>query len=483
MNNTIINPTVILVGKTNVGKSSIFNCLSYKNFSIAHKTPGATRDFIIHEADFLGNNIQLVDSGGLKQVDGKENPFQDLISARVEEFIKTKAHLVVFVVSAKDLISYQDHEIAKSLRKIAKPVLLVVNKADDEKHALTIADSLFRGFSEPIFISAAQKKGFKELKLQVLDALKLTPNLENTANENLDAEDIEYERDYEELKEELDNKQIDPNKVNIAIVGRPNAGKSTLINAILNEDRVMTSEIAGTTVDAIDTYFNYNSKDITLVDTAGIRRQKSIFEELEKMAIARTLCAIDRASVVVMMISATDGVTEQDKKIAGLICEKKKAVIIAINKWDEEALKNKTKEDVLEDIKFNLAFINFAPVMFLSAKYKKHIFEILDLSIKLSERFSKKINTSKLNRSLEQAIEAKTPSIWMGHRIKFYFIAQIDTQPPTFLLTCSAPEGLHFSYKRYLINFFRKDLLLSDIPLRLIFKKKSKKDKNNVVIG
>ena len=240
----------------------------------------------------------------------------------------------------------------------------------------------------------------------------------------------------------------------------------------------MTSEIAGTTIDTIDTYFNYNQKEITLVDTAGIRRQKSIFEELEKMAIARTLCAIDRSSVVVLMISALDGVTEQDKKIAGLIFEKKKAVIIAINKWDEETIKNKTKEQVLEDIKFNLAFINFAPVIFLSAKYKKHIFEILDLSIKLSERFSKKINTSKINRSLEQATEAKAPSIWMGQRIKFYFVAQIDIQPPTFLLTCSNPEGIHFSYKRYLMNFFRKDLSLYDIPLRLIFKRKTKKDKS-----
>ncbi len=471
MNLMSLKPTVVLVGKTNVGKSSIFNCLSDKKFSIAHKTPGATRDFIIKDANFLGNQIQLVDSGGLKQSEILGgNPFQDLISTRVESFIKEKANLVVFIVSAKDLITYQDEEIAKMLRKISKPVLLVVNKVDDESHKLKLSNTMIRGFSEPVFVSAAQKKGLYDLRLNVLKFLDIEP-IEYSLKEDIE--------DDNELEENQEEEIITDDNVNIAIVGRPNSGKSTFINAILNEDRVMTSEIAGTTVDAVDTYLSYNQKEIVLVDTAGIRKQKSISEELEKMAIARTLCAIDRASVSVLMISAIDGVTEQDKKIAGLIFEKKKAVIIAVNKWDEEILKDKTQESFISDIKFHLAFINFAPIMFLSAKYGKHIFDILDLSIKVSARFSRKINTSKLNRSLEKALAAKEPAVFMGQRIKMYFAVQTDTRPPTFSITCSKPEGLHFSYKRYLMNFFRKDLNLHDIPIRLLFKKKSGKQKDN----
>jgi GTP-binding protein len=470
MNLISLKPTVVLVGKTNVGKSSIFNCLSDKKFSIAHKTPGATRDFIIKDADFLGNQIQLVDSGGLKQSEILGgNPFQELISTRVESFIKEKANLVVFIISAKDLITYQDEEIAKMLRKISKRVLLVVNKVDDESHKLKLSNTMIRGFSEPVFVSAAQKKGLYDLRLNVLKCLDIEP-IEHSSEEDVEDDDLEQNQEEEIITND---------NVNVAIVGRPNSGKSTFINAILNEDRVMTSEIAGTTVDAVDTYLSYNQKEIVLVDTAGIRRQKSISEELEKMAIARTLCAIDRASVSVLMISAIDGVTEQDKKIAGLIFEKKKAVIIAVNKWDEDILKDKTQDSFISDIKFHLAFLSFAPIMFLSAKYGKHIFYVLDLSIKISARFCRKINTSKLNRSLEKALAAKEPAVFMGQRIKMYFAVQTDIRPPTFSITCSKPEGLHFSYKRYLMNFFRKDLNLNDIPIRLLFKKKSGKQKDN----
>ncbi len=466
MNLLDIKPKCILVGKTNVGKSTLFNCLSNKKISIAHLTPGATRDCIMREANFLGNEITVVDSGGLLHEGEGENPFQSLVSQRVVDFIRDKASVVLFVVSAKDGISAADMEIASLLRKMGKPVIPVVNKVDHENNHINAFDCLRFGFEEPVLVSAAQKIGLNDVRRAVLEKLDLRPQstpLEPTLSLIVNDEE-------EEFFEEEEEGEVDLTKINLAVVGRPNSGKSTFVNAILNEDRVMTSEMPGTTVDAVDTYLSYAGKDICLIDTAGIRRQRSISEEVEKMAVARSLCAVDRSNVAIMMISAHEGVSDQDKKIAGIIFEKKKACVIAVNKWDEDVKDESTKEKFIEEIKFHLPFIAYAPIVFLSAKYGYRVFDAIDIALRLAPRFNKRINTSKLNRALEKAQDAHPAPAAMGRRLKMYFATQIDTAPPTFAISCTKPEAVNYSYKRYLTNYFRKNLDLDEVPIRLVFR-------------
>lgn len=455
----------ILVGKTNVGKSTLFNCLSNKKISIAHCTPGATRDCVTRDAQFMGNDIVVVDSGGIEREGHADNPFQGLVSKRVTDYITEQASIVLFVVSAKDGITVADMEIASMLRKTGKPVIAVVNKVDHENNLVNAVDCVRFGFDEPVFVSAAQKNGLNDLRMKVLEVLNLKPKSMNSHLSLVCHADEDDEEGFEN--------KFDPSKLNLAVVGKPNSGKSTFVNAILNEDRVMTSEMPGTTVDAIDTFFSYAGKEICLIDTAGIRRQRSINEEVEKMAVARSLCAVDRSNVAIMMINAKEGVTEQDKKIAGIIFEKKKACVLAINKWDEETTNETTKEKFIEEVKFHLPFFAYAPVVFLSAKYGYRVFDAIDIALRLAPRFNKRINTSKLNRALERALEAHPAPAVMGRPLKMYFATQIDTAPPTFAISCSKPNEVNYSYKRYLTNYFRKNLDLEEIPLRLVFRSKT----------
>lgn len=460
-------PHVVLVGKTNVGKSTLFNRLSNKRISIAHATPGATRDCIIREADFFGHAIMVADSGGLENEENNKNPFQGLVTERVEDFVSSKADVVLFVVSAKDGISVADHEIAKMLRRQGKPIILVINKVDHENNQMAAFDCLQFGFLEPLMVSAAQNTGLQELMSRVLAELDLKPKAGHI--EPIPLKLLVDEEEEPEAPEDL-------KKINVCVVGKPNSGKSTFVNAMLNEDRVMVSEIPGTTVDAVDTDLFYAGKEICLVDTAGIRRQRSIDEEVEKMAVARALCAVDRSNVAIFMISGKEGISEQDQKIAGIIFEKKKACVIAINKWDEELKTEGSKDKFIEDLKFSLPFFTYAPVIFLSAKYGHKIFDVMDTALRLAPRYQKHISTSKLNRSLERAQTGHPAPVHMGRRIKMYFATQVDHSPPTFAISCSQPSGIHFSYKRYLVNFFRKDLDLDEIPIRLTFRKKSDKE-------
>lgn len=462
MNRMFAKPSIVLVGKANVGKSTLFNRLSNKKISIAHSTPGATRDCITRDADFLGHTIVVADSGGLEQ-EGEVNPFQGLVSKRVFDFIGNNANLILFVVSAKDGISAVDHEIADKLRKTSKPVLLVINKVDHENNQAIALDCLQFGFADPLMVSAAQNLGLVDLKKRVLAELSLTPK-----PGSLEAIPLSLISEEENAEDDVDD-----GRINISVVGKPNSGKSTFVNALLNEERVLVSQMPGTTVDAVDTDLFYAGKDICLVDTAGIRRKASIHEEVEKMAVARALCAIDRSHVTILMISAKDGISEQDQKIASIIFEKKKPCIIAINKWDEETRADTTKAKFLDDLKFYFPFLFFAPVVFLSAKYGHHVFDVIDTALRLAPRYKKQINTSKLNRSLERAQEQHPPPVFMGRRLKMYFATQIDHSPPTFAISCSKPEGFQVSYRRYLVNFFRNDLDLAEVPIRLVFRKKS----------
>lgn len=465
MNRIMAKPLAVLVGRTNVGKTTLFNRLADKTLNIAHATPGATRDCITKDVDFLGQGVVIADSGGLEHKDSK-NPFQSLVKERVLNFIQEKAHLILFVVSGKEGINAEDEEIAKYLHKLGKPVVMVVNKVDHENHRADALGCLRFGFKDPVMVSAAQNLGFNELKERVLQALDLKPK---PGQEGPIALTL-LKSDDENVENEI---------IKISVLGKPNSGKSTFVNTLLNEDKVMVSDIPGTTVDAIDTDFFYAGQEICLIDTAGIRKQRSIYEEVEKMAVARSLCALDRSQVAILMISAEEGISEQDQKIAGFIFEKKKACVIVINKWDEEILATGKKEKLLDDIKFHLSFLAYAPVVFCSAKYGHKVFDVLDRALLLAPRFKRQINTSKLNRSLNKALEQHPPPVIMGRRLRMYFAAQIDHSPPTFLISCSKPQAIHFSYKRYLTNFFRDDLGLSEIPLRLIFRSKSNKEPFN----
>lgn len=464
MNRLVANPTVILVGKTNVGKSTLFNRLSSKRLNIAHKTPGATRDCIFSQVDFSGNVINLSDSGGIERK-SENNPFQSLVSKRVLDTIEAKADVVLFLVSAKDGLTMQDLEICRMIRKLNKPTILVINKVDHENNEILTHDYAKLGFKDPIAISAAQNKGIAELKLKVLNKLNL--KLKKEYNETSLSLVGNFVDDGEGDFEKNDG------KIKFCVVGKPNAGKSTLVNAILNEDRIMVSSTPGTTVDAIDTEFHYKNQDICLIDTAGIRRQRSVDEEIEKMAIARTLCAIDRSQVAILLINGQEPVSEQDKKIAGIILEKKKACVIVVNKWDEEVRSESSKDKYLDDLRFQLPFLSFSPVVFISAKYGNKIFNSIDKALILASRFKTSINTSKVNRVLEKAVAQHQPPVFMGKRLKMNFATQIDHSPPTFVISCSKPNGVHFSYKRYLINFFRDGLGLGEIPIRIIFRNKS----------
>ncbi|HXW53676.1 MAG TPA: ribosome biogenesis GTPase Der [Myxococcota bacterium] len=465
MERYLSKPLAVLVGKTNVGKSTLFNRLTNKRFNITHSTPGATRDCIIKEADFFGHSIMVADSGGLETAQSK-NPFKDLVKERVHDFVGQKASIVLFVVSAKDGFTAEDEEIAQYLYRVGKPVITVINKVDHQNHEPLTLDCVHHGFRDAVTVSAAQNLGLSELKKRIMAALKLAPKIGQSEERPLSLIVSE-----EDLRTDGDNKSV-----NVAVLGRPNSGKSTLVNALLNEDRVMVSELPGTTVDAVDTKLFYAGKEICLIDTAGIRRQRSIYQEVEKMAVARSLCALDRAQVAILLISAQEGISEQDQKIAGMIFDKKKACVIAINKWDEETEKNGSREKLLEDIEFHFSFLSYAPIVFMSAKYGRKIFEAIDRALMLAPRFQRRINTSKLNRSLERALEMHPPPVFMGRRLKLYFATQIDHSPPTFAISCSKPQGLHFSYKRYLANFFREDLGLREIPIRLIFRNKSSQE-------
>lgn len=448
---------MLLVGKTNVGKSSLFNRLTDKKISIAHHTPGATRDCVMRETTLGNNTVMLVDSGGLSLELATQSPFQTLVEDKVDEYIE-KSDLVLFVVSAKDGVSKDDYEIAQKLTKSGKTVLLVINKVDDESHELKATDCLRFGFSDWLFVSAAQNRGLDDLSAKIISMLpKRNVQTLNLGN----------------IIQLISAPKPETEKVKIAIIGRPNSGKSTYVNKLLNEERVITSDMPGTTVDAIDTELSFRGQSLILIDTAGIRRQRSISEEVEKMAVARSLCALDRSDVSVLMLNAQEGVTEQDQKIAGMIFEKKKALVIAINKWDEDVLDETSKDRFIEKVRFALPFLGFAPVVFISAKYGRDVFKPIESALDIGVRFKAQINTSRLNRSLERAQVGHPPPMVLGKRLKMFFATQIETAPPTFVISCSKPDGFHFSYQRYLTNFFREDLGLKDIPLRVFFRSKN----------
>lgn len=430
--------TVCLVGKPNVGKSSIFNRLIKENKSIIMDTPGVTRDRIYGKVEFNNKRFHLIDTGGISFGD---DDFQKDILAQATLAID-EADLVLFVVDGIEDIDASDRKVAEILHRTSKPVIVVVNKLDNDKRKDNLYNFYELGFSELVAVSASHNMGINELL--------------NTITKDLPEE---------EIKED--------NTIKFSIIGRPNVGKSSLINAILNEDRAIVSDIAGTTRDAIDTKFKYNHEDITVIDTAGMRKKGKIYESVEKYSLIRSLKAIDRSDVCVLVIDASTGIIEHDKHIASYALDAGKGIVICVNKWDTINNPDSDIRNWKEEIKNEFQFIPYAHVVFLSAKTKKRVSTLMPEVINAYNNNRKEVKTSLLNNIIMEAVSLHEPPSYKGKRLKIYFVSQTGNCPPKFTFSVNNKGLVHFSYERYLENQIRNNIDFDGTPIILQFKNKS----------
>ena len=430
--------TVCLVGKPNVGKSSIFNRLIKENKSIIMDTPGVTRDRIYGKVEYNNKRFHLIDTGGISFGD---DDFQKDILAQATLAID-EADLVLFVVDGIEDIDASDRKVAEILHRTSKPVIVVVNKLDNDKRKDNLYNFYELGFSELIAVSASHNIGINELL--------------NTITKDLPEE---------EIKED--------NTIKFSIIGRPNVGKSSLINAILNEDRAIVSDIAGTTRDAIDTKFKYNHEDITVIDTAGMRKKGKIYESVEKYSLIRSLKAIDRSDVCVLVIDASTGIIEHDKHIASYALDAGKGIVICVNKWDTINNPDSDIRHWKEEIKNEFQFIPYAHVVFLSAKTKKRVSTLMPKVINAYNNNRKEVKTSLLNNIIMEAVSLHEPPSYKGKRLKIYFVSQTGNCPPKFTFSVNNIGLVHFSYERYLENQIRNNIDFDGTPIILQFKNKS----------
>ena len=439
-------PLVAVVGRPNVGKSTFFNKIAGKRISIVEDVPGVTRDRVHADAEWLGRAFTLIDTGGIDPKSDDELLSQ--MRAQAETAMEL-ADVICFFTDARDGLTDDDRDVANLLRRTGKPVILVVNKID----YMGLNDQLYEfyelGLGDPVGISSTNMLGFGDLLDQIISYFP-------PAEENGDEDEVK--------------------PIQLAIVGKPNAGKSSLTNRLLGQERTMVSDIPGTTRDAVDTLFTDTDGMVyNIIDTAGIRRKRAIEEEsLERFSVLRSIAAIRRCDVAVLMIDATDGVTEQDTKIAGLIREEGKAVIVAVNKWDlpekETGTLEKYRKQVLEDLKF----MAYAPVLFISAKSGQRVNTVLEQVKKVYETSCRRITTGILNDVLNDATNELQPPIQGTRRLKIYYATQCAVQPPTFVLFVNDEKLMPFSYERYLENYFRKTFDFSGTPIRFILREKKK---------
>lgn len=430
--------TVCLVGKPNVGKSSIFNRLIKENKSIIMDTPGVTRDRIYGKVEYNNKRFHLIDTGGISLGD---DDFQKDILAQATLAID-EADLVLFVVDGIEDIDASDRKVAEILHRSSKPVIVVVNKLDNDKRKDNLYNFYELGFSELVAVSASHNIGVNELL--------------NTITKDLPEEDI-----------------IDDDTIKFSIIGRPNVGKSSLINALLNEDRAIVSDIAGTTRDAIDTKFKYNHEDITVIDTAGMRKKGKIYESVEKYSLIRSLKAIDRSDVCVLVIDASTGIIEHDKHIASYALDAGKGIVICVNKWDTINNPDSDIRNWKEEIKNEFQFIPYAHVVFLSAKTKKRVSTLMPEVINAYNNNRKEVKTSLLNNIIMEAVSLHEPPSYKGKRLKIYFVSQTGNCPPKFTFSVNNKGLVHFSYERYLENQIRNNIDFDGTPIILQFKNKS----------
>ena len=437
-------PIVAIIGKPNVGKSTFFNYLAGSRISIVEDTPGVTRDRVYAETNWRGRNFTLIDTGGI------EPESEDVILSQMREQANLAiemADVIIFLTDIKQGITAADQEIGLMLKKSGKPIVLVCNKADNyEKAKQDIYEFYNLGIGDPYPISAANALGIGD----VLDAI--------------------YEH-FPEKDADEDNDEV----IKVAVIGKPNVGKSSLINKILGENRTIVSNIAGTTRDAIDSYFENDKGKYVLIDTAGIRKKNKVNERIEKYSVIRSMLAIERADVCLMMIDANEGVTEQDTKIAGEAHEAGKGVIIVVNKWDEIEKETGTLEKYKKEVYAKLAYLSYAPIIFISAKTGQRVDKLFDMINDVAKQNSMRISTSVLNQVINEAIAIVQPPTDKGKRLKILYGTQASTKPPTFVIFVNNKDLFHFSYERYLVNQIRKEFGLQGTPIRIIVREKFEK--------
>ena len=434
-----------IVGRPNVGKSTLFNTLAGEKISIVEDHPGVTRDRIYADVTWLNHSFSMIDTGGI-EMDSKDKMLKHM-REQADIAIDT-ADVILFLVDVRQGLVDADFKVADMLRKSGKPVILVVNKVDNfEKYMSDVYEFYNLGIGDPHPISAASKLGIGDM----LDAVM----------ELFDLEKIEEEED---------------DRPKIAIVGKPNAGKSSLINNLLGENRVIVSDVAGTTRDAIDTEIVYNGTEYVFIDTAGLRRKSKIKENIERYSIIRTVAAIERSDVVILMIDATEGVSEQDAKIAGIAHDRGRGLIIAVNKWDAIEKDNHTVKEYTKKVRDILSFVPYAEIIFISALTGQRTKKIFDMLETVIENHAMRIQTGVLNEILMEAVALQQPPSDKGKRLKLFYMTQVSTKPPTFVLFVNKKELMHFSYQRYIENRIRDTFGFMGTPIRIFIRERKEKE-------
>ncbi len=436
-------PVVALVGRPNVGKSTIFNKIIGKKISIIEDTPGVTRDRIYGNVNYKNYKFHLIDTGG---IDLEDTKFNEEIKVQATLAIE-EADVIIFVVDAKEGITSNDLVVKEMLLRQDKKVIVAINKVDSKESKEHLYDFYELGFDNYINISGEQNIGIEDLLDLVCS-------------------------DFKEIEED----EYDSNTIKFSVIGRPNVGKSSLVNAILNEERVIVSNVAGTTRDSVDLPFKYHDKDFVVIDTAGMRKRGKIYENIEKYSLLRSMKAIDRSDVCVIVINAEEGIIEHDKHIAGYAVEAGKAVIIVVNKWDTIEDKDASMKKWKELIRLDFAFLDYAPIVFLSAKTHKRIHTLMPEILKVYENSKRQVKTSLLNDVIEEAYQLNLPPSYKGKRLKIYFVNQASTKPPKFNIQVNNKGLVHFSYKRYLENKLRENFDFEGTPIILQFKNKGEQE-------
>ncbi len=438
-------PVVAVVGRPNVGKSTLFNALVGEKISIVEDTPGVTRDRIYADISWLNYQFTLIDTGGI------EPDSKDIILSQMREQAQIAidtADVIIFITDVKQGLVDADDKVANMLRKSHKPVVLVVNKVDNYNTMMNDVYEFYNlGIGDPIAISAANRTGIGDMLDEV----------------------VKYFGEPEAEEEEDD-------RIRVAIVGKPNVGKSSLINKLLGENRLIVSDIAGTTRDAVDTDVTYQGKEYVFIDTAGLRRKNKIKEELEHYMIIRTVSAVERADVVVLLIDAVEGVTEQDAKIAGIAHERGKGMIVAVNKWDAIEKTDKSTKEYSDQIKQTLSFMPYAEIMFISAATGQRLPKLYETVDAVYQNTSLRVSTGVLNEIMAEAVVMQQPPQDKGKMLRLYYITQASVKPPTFVIFVNDKKLMHFSYQRYLENRIRESFGFRGTPMRFIIRERKEKD-------
>ena len=438
-------PIVAIVGRPNVGKSTLFNALAGENISIVKDTPGVTRDRIYADVSWLNHNFTMIDTGGI------EPDSSDIILSQMREQAQIAidtADVIIFLVDVRQGLQDADSKVADMLRRSRKPVVLVVNKVDSfQKYMADVYEFYNLGIGDPVPVSAASRLGIGDMLDEVV---KHFP--EDSG------EDEEDERPR------------------VAIVGKPNVGKSSIINRLVGENRVIVSDIAGTTRDAIDTEISHGGKEYVFIDTAGLRRKNKIKEELERYSIIRTVTAVERADEEVVVIDASEGVTEQDAKIAGIAHERGKGIIVAVNKWDAIEKTDKTIYEFSRKVRETLSFMPYAELLFISAVTGQRLAKLFELIDVIIENRAMRIQTGVLNEIITEAVAMQQPPSDRGRRLKIYYVTQVSVKPPTFVVFVNDKELMHFSYTRYLENKIREAFGFKGTSLKFIIRERKEKE-------